>query len=107
MPRMRLVPLVRIVILIVQIDQLVCVEQTIFVLVVLVVLQVRVVELLIVRIEIADLGVISREVKSELVTSFGRRRTTTARHNPCSPVRDEDRRPKTNAGSRKPEAGPY
>src|ERR1035437_3611499 len=98
MPRMRLVPLVRIVILIVQIDQLVCVEQTIFVLVVLVVLQVRVVELLIVRIEIADLGVISREVKSELVTSFGRRRTTTARHSNCAPIREktmEDRRWRT------------
>src|ERR1019366_533590 len=95
MPRMLLVVLVRIVILIVQIDQLVFVEQAIFV---FLVLEIVVVELLFVHAGFLGLGVFCREVKSELVTSLGRRRTTTARHSNCAPIREksmEDRRWRT------------
>src|ERR1017187_7055641 len=95
MPRMLLVVLVRIVILIVQIDQLVFAEEAIFV---RVVLEIVVVEIFIVHAGFLGLGVICREVKSELVTSLGRRRTTTARHSNCAPIREktmEDRRWRT------------
>ena len=66
MPRMGFPRILGLIVLIVQIDQLVFVEETV---VILVVLEIIVIEIFIVRIEILDLVVVAREVEPKLVAS--------------------------------------
>jgi hypothetical protein len=65
MPWMGFPRILGLVVLVIQIDQLVFVEET----VVLVVIEIIVIEIFIVRIEILDLVVVAREVEPEFVAS--------------------------------------